>query len=54
MANALPQAIGAQMVDRNRQVISMSGVGVEAHLTGKRRPAVHPSDASVAARQWPS
>jgi NAD(P)H-hydrate repair Nnr-like enzyme with NAD(P)H-hydrate epimerase domain len=35
-------------------VDALVGVGVEAHLTGKRRPAVHPSDANVAARQWPS
>jgi pyruvate dehydrogenase (quinone) len=35
MANALPQAIGAQMVDRNRQVISMSGDGGLAMLLGE-------------------
>ncbi|GAA2543035.1 pyruvate dehydrogenase [Winogradskya consettensis] len=35
MANALPQAIGAQMVDRGRQVISMSGDGGLAMLLGE-------------------
>ncbi|GAB2661795.1 pyruvate dehydrogenase [Saccharopolyspora gloriosae] len=34
MANALPQAIGAQVVDRNRQVISMSGDGGLSMLLG--------------------
>ena len=35
MANALPHAIGAQMVDRSRQVISMSGDGGLAMLLGE-------------------
>lgn len=35
MANALPQAIGAQTVDRKRQVISMSGDGGLAMLMGE-------------------
>ncbi|MFF8277292.1 pyruvate dehydrogenase [Streptomyces lateritius] len=35
MANALPQAIGAQFVDRGRQVISMSGDGGFAMLMGE-------------------
>ncbi|MET9435741.1 pyruvate dehydrogenase [Streptomyces sp. NPDC006551] len=34
MANALPQAIGAQFTDRRRQVISMSGDGGFAMLMG--------------------
>ncbi|WP_156725406.1 pyruvate dehydrogenase [Streptomyces apocyni] len=34
MANALPQAIGAQLIDRDRQVISMSGDGGFAMLMG--------------------
>ncbi|MER7765176.1 pyruvate dehydrogenase [Streptomyces sp. NPDC097619] len=34
MANALPQAIGAQFVDRGRQVISMSGDGGFSMLMG--------------------
>ncbi|GAA3377161.1 pyruvate dehydrogenase [Streptomyces sannanensis] len=34
MANALPQAIGAQFLDRDRQVISMSGDGGFAMLMG--------------------
>jgi pyruvate dehydrogenase (quinone) len=34
MANAMPQAIGAQMADRHRQVISMSGDGGFAMLMG--------------------
>ncbi|MFE9406977.1 pyruvate dehydrogenase [Streptomyces sp. NPDC006530] len=34
MANALPQAIGAQFVDRRRQVISMSGDGGFSMLMG--------------------
>ncbi|WP_137992554.1 pyruvate dehydrogenase [Streptomyces vilmorinianum] len=34
MANALPQAIGAQFTDRGRQVISMSGDGGFAMLMG--------------------
>ncbi|GGU19070.1 pyruvate dehydrogenase [Streptomyces violascens] len=34
MANALPQAIGAQFLDRNRQVISMSGDGGFSMLMG--------------------
>ncbi|MGW0736079.1 pyruvate dehydrogenase [Streptomyces sp. NPDC002851] len=34
MANALPQAIGAQFIDRNRQVVSMSGDGGFAMLMG--------------------
>lgn len=35
MANALPQAIGAQAVDRNRQVISFSGDGGLSMLMGE-------------------
>jgi pyruvate dehydrogenase (quinone) len=35
MANALPQAIGAQLLDRHRQVISMSGDGGLAMLLGE-------------------
>jgi pyruvate dehydrogenase (quinone) len=35
MANALPHAIGAQFVDRGRQVISMSGDGGLAMLLGE-------------------
>ncbi|MFJ8648427.1 pyruvate dehydrogenase [Streptomyces sp. NPDC093546] len=34
MANALPQAIGAQLVDRKRQVVSMSGDGGFSMLMG--------------------
>ncbi|MEV1024787.1 pyruvate dehydrogenase [Streptomyces sp. NPDC050264] len=34
MANALPMAIGAQFVDRNRQVVSMSGDGGFSMLMG--------------------
>ncbi|WP_445397166.1 pyruvate dehydrogenase [Streptomyces sp. LE64] len=34
MANAVPQAIGAQCVDRDRQVVSMSGDGGFAMLMG--------------------
>ncbi|EFG64420.1 pyruvate dehydrogenase [Streptomyces sp. SPB074] len=34
MANALPQAIGAQFTDRNRQVVSMSGDGGFSMLMG--------------------
>ncbi|WP_406505752.1 pyruvate dehydrogenase [Streptomyces sp. NBC_00212] len=34
MANALPQAIGAQFIDRGRQVISMSGDGGFSMLMG--------------------
>ncbi|MEE1756598.1 pyruvate dehydrogenase [Streptomyces sp. SP18CS02] len=34
MANALPQAIGAQFVDRKRQVVSMSGDGGFSMLMG--------------------
>src|SRR5690606_23753952 len=34
MANALPQAIGAQFADRRRQVVSMSGDGGFAMLMG--------------------
>ncbi|MGW2560368.1 pyruvate dehydrogenase [Streptomyces sp. NPDC001514] len=34
MANALPQAIGAQFIDRGRQVVSMSGDGGFAMLMG--------------------
>lgn len=34
MANAMPQAIGAQAVDRNRQVISLSGDGGFTMLMG--------------------
>ncbi|MEV8591131.1 pyruvate dehydrogenase [Streptomyces sp. NPDC051180] len=34
MANALPQAIGAQFVDRNRQVVSLSGDGGFSMLMG--------------------
>jgi pyruvate dehydrogenase (quinone) len=35
MANALPHAIGAQFVDRDRQVVSMSGDGGLAMLLGE-------------------
>jgi pyruvate dehydrogenase (quinone) len=35
MANALPHAIGAQLVDRDRQVIAMSGDGGLAMLLGE-------------------
>jgi pyruvate dehydrogenase (quinone) len=35
MANALPHAIGAQMLDRDRQVVSMSGDGGLAMLLGE-------------------
>jgi pyruvate dehydrogenase (quinone) len=35
MANALPHAIGAQLVDRGRQVVSMSGDGGLAMLLGE-------------------
>ncbi|MFI5930980.1 pyruvate dehydrogenase [Actinoplanes sp. NPDC051494] len=35
MANALPQAIGAQLTDRSRQVVSMSGDGGLAMLLGE-------------------
>ena len=34
MANALPQAIGAQLLDKDRQVVSMSGDGGLAMLLG--------------------
>ncbi|MET4927143.1 pyruvate dehydrogenase [Streptomyces sp. PSRA5] len=34
MANAMPQAIGAQFIDRGRQVVSMSGDGGFAMLMG--------------------
>ncbi|MFD8642086.1 pyruvate dehydrogenase [Streptomyces zaomyceticus] len=34
MANALPQAVGAQFTDRNRQVISLSGDGGVSMLMG--------------------
>ncbi len=34
MANALPQAIGAQLTDRGRQVVSMSGDGGFSMLMG--------------------
>jgi pyruvate dehydrogenase (quinone) len=34
MANALPQAIGAQLLDKDRQVVSMSGDGGIAMLLG--------------------
>lgn len=34
MANALPQAIGAQFIDRDRQVVSMSGDGGFSMLMG--------------------
>jgi pyruvate dehydrogenase (quinone) len=34
MANALPQAIGAQLLDRRRQVVSMSGDGGFSMLMG--------------------
>jgi pyruvate dehydrogenase (quinone) len=34
MANALPQAIGAQLPDRGRQVIAMCGDGGFAMLMG--------------------
>ncbi|MFF0223986.1 pyruvate dehydrogenase [Streptomyces sp. NPDC004629] len=34
MANALPQAIGAQFLDRNRQVVSLSGDGGFSMLMG--------------------
>ena len=40
MANALPQALGAQAVDRNRQVISLSGDGGLAMLMGELLTAV--------------
>ena len=40
MANALPQAIGAQFADRNRQVISMSGDGGLGMLLGEMLTAV--------------
>lgn len=35
MANALPHAIGAQLADRSRQVVSMSGDGGLAMLLGE-------------------
>ncbi|WP_213009958.1 pyruvate dehydrogenase [Paractinoplanes toevensis] len=35
MANALPQALGAQMLDRRRQVVSMSGDGGLSMLLGE-------------------
>lgn len=35
MANALPQAIGAQLVDRDRQVVTFSGDGGLAMLLGE-------------------
>jgi pyruvate dehydrogenase (quinone) len=35
MANAMPQALGAQLLDRRRQVISMSGDGGFAMLMGE-------------------
>ncbi|RCV49583.1 pyruvate dehydrogenase [Marinitenerispora sediminis] len=35
MANALPQAIGAQLLDRDRQVVAMSGDGGFAMLMGE-------------------
>jgi pyruvate dehydrogenase (quinone) len=35
MANALPEAIGAQMLDRRRQVVAMSGDGGLAMLLGE-------------------
>ncbi|AJK69716.1 pyruvate dehydrogenase [Corynebacterium marinum] len=35
MANALPQAIGAQLVDRDRQVVTFSGEGGLAMLLGE-------------------
>jgi len=35
MANALPQAIGAQFLDRRRQVVSMSGDGRLRHADGR-------------------
>jgi pyruvate dehydrogenase (quinone) len=35
MANALPQAIGAQFLDRGRQVVSMSGDGGFSMLMGE-------------------
>ena len=34
MANAMPQAIGAQLIDRDRQVVSMSGDGGFSMLMG--------------------
>ena len=40
MANALPQALGAQAIDRKRQVISMSGDGGLAMLMGELLTAV--------------
>ena len=41
MANALPQAIGAQFVDRGRQVVSMSGDGGFSMLMGDFLTLVH-------------
>ena len=40
MANALPQALGAQAIDRGRQVISLSGDGGLAMLMGELLTAV--------------
>jgi pyruvate dehydrogenase (quinone) len=40
MANALPQALGAQALDRSRQVISFSGDGGLMMLLGDLRTAV--------------
>ncbi len=40
MANALPQALGAQAVDRSRQVVSLSGDGGLAMLMGELLTAV--------------
>src|SRR5699024_2511255 len=40
MANALPQALGAQALDRDRQVISFSGDGGLMMLLGDLRTAV--------------
>jgi pyruvate dehydrogenase (quinone) len=39
MANALPQAIGAQFLDAGRQVISMSGDGGFSMLMGDFSPS---------------
>ncbi|GAB46909.1 thiamine pyrophosphate-dependent enzyme [Mobilicoccus pelagius] len=40
MANAMPQALGAQALDRNRQVVSFSGDGGLMMLLGDLRTAV--------------
>ncbi|GAA2667211.1 hypothetical protein GCM10009864_40980 [Streptomyces lunalinharesii] len=56
MANALPHAIGAQMADRSRQVISMSGDGglpilPESTPSASSAPV---RSAPVSRRHWPS